>query len=75
MHPILRSGIVSVVYLLNSSIVASNKFSPDEVDESTPRKITLCMVDKVQNAGLKSGTADDLKKFKKMGVKLRPIYI
>jgi hypothetical protein len=58
--------------------VAANNFSPDEVDESTPRKITLCMVDKVQNAGLKSGTADGLKsalvkKFKKMGVKYQGI--
>jgi hypothetical protein len=41
--------------------VVANHFSPDAVDETTPRKIVLCMVDKVQNAGLKSGSADGLK--------------
>ena len=58
--------------------VVANHFSPDAVDESTPRKIVLCMVDKVQNAGLKSGSADGLKsalvkKFKKMGVNYQGI--
>jgi hypothetical protein len=59
--------------------VATNGFSPDTVDESTPRKIVLCMVDKVQNAGLKSGSADGLKsalvsKYKKMGVRYQGMF-